>query len=215
MDNNYENSKPKSFRDLGAEARVQELHSLQEVLRRPNPITLPLLSDWVSASDNRRALLAGGVWGGIRWPKALGKPKTPSITAGFSIVHEFKMVDLVDQGGGNYKDLGHFKIQPAPSVWDASSVTEYRVGFFFFAGGGGINPNRLTVKLASVSWEIGLLVGPGYLRLDPYGFSDFGNLGERIVFPDYEVNHQPYTLGRSIQPLGPAKNAELYKQPNT
>ena len=215
MENNYENSRPKTFRDLGAEARVQELRSLQDVLKQPDPITHFLLSDWVSASDNRTALLAGSVWGGIHWPKALGKPKTPSITGGFSIVHEFKRIEFVDQGGGHYKDISKFEIQPPPSVWDASSGSEHRVAFFFFAGGGGINPNRLTVTLASVSWELSLLVGSGYLRLDPYGFSDFGNLGERIVMPDYEVKHEPYSRSRSIQPLGPVKDSELCKQPNT
>jgi hypothetical protein len=215
MEINCENSKPKTFRDLGAEARVEELHSLQHVLERPDPITHAQLSDWVSASDNRRALLAGSVWGGIHWPKSLGKPKTASITGGFSIVHEFKRIEYIDQGEGHIIDISKFKLQPAPSVWDASSGSEYRVAFFFFAGGGGINPNRLTVTFASVSWELSLLVGPGYLRLDPYGYSDFGNLGERVVFPDYEVKHQPYSRGRSIQTLGSARDSELFKQPNT
>lgn len=215
METNYENSRPRTFRDLNAEARVEELRHLQDVLKRPDPIVHPLLSDWVSASDNRRALLAGSVWGGIRWPKALGRPKTPSITDGFNIVHEFKKINFIDQGGGHYKDISRFVRQPAPSVWDASSGSEYRVAFFFFAGGGGINPNRLTVTLANVSWELSLLVGPGYLRLNPYGYSDFGNLGERIVFPDYEVKHQAYSHLKSVQPLGPLKDSELCKQSNT
>ena len=165
-------------------------------------------------SDDRVAMLAGGVWGGIRWPKSLGKPRTPSITGGFSVLHEYKKIEGVDEGGGHIKDVSKWKVQPAPSVWDASTDSEHRVAFFFFAGGGGINPNRLTVRLASVSWEISVLVSPGYLRLDPYGFGEFGNLGERVVFPDFEVTHVPYRRDRSIQPLGPAKDAELYKQPS-
>ena len=106
------------------------------------------------------------------------------------MVHEFWKIDAVDTGGGNNIDRGSWKVQPAPSVWDASTDSEYRVGFFFFAGGGGINPNRLTVSLAHVSWDISLLVSPGTLRLDPYGIAPFGSLGERIVFADFEVIHR-------------------------
>ena len=215
MDRSYESYKLRSFRDLGAEARVQELRHFQEVLRKGDSITHVLLSEWASNSDSRGALLAGGVWGGIHSPKGLGKPKTPSITGGFSIVHEFWKIDAVDTGGGNNVDRGSWKVQPAPSVWDASTDSDYRVGFFFFAGGGGINPNRLTVSLAHVSWDVSLLVSPGTLRLDPYGIASFGSLGERIVFPDFEVIHQPYTRGRSIQPLGPVLDSDLYKQPST
>jgi hypothetical protein len=213
MASDYEHSKPKTFRDLSAETRVQELRHFQDVLRRPDPITHTLLRDWVSGSENRTALIEGTVWGGIRWPKTLGKPKTPSITGGFTIVHEYKKITANDGGGGNNIDTSKWKIQPAPSVWDASSQTHYRVAFFFYAGGGGINPNRMTVRLASVAWELSPLVTPGYLRLDPYGFDDFGNLGERVVFPDYEVKHQPYSRGRSIVPLGPVRDSELFKQP--
>ena len=75
-------------------------------------------------------------------------------------------------------------LQPAPSVWDATKdAGEYRVGFFFFAGGGGINPNRLTVKLAPVPWEkVGQIV-PGYRQLNPLGYSDFVSLGKWLVIP--------------------------------
>ena len=215
MKSNYDNFRPRSFRDLDAETRVQELRHFQEVLRKADPITHVLLSEWVSSSDSRSALLAGGVWGGIRWPKGLGKPKTPSITGGFSVVHEFWKIDAVDTGGGHYIDKGRWKTQPAPSVWDASPDSEYRVAFFFFAGLGGINPNRLTVSLAHVSWDISLLLSPGTLRLDPYGFGSFGSLGERIVFPDFEVKHEPYRRDRSIQPLGPAVDSDLFKQSST
>ena len=211
METIHEASRQTSFRDLSGEARAQEFLHLKDMVGRPDPITHLTLSDFISASDNRRALLAGSVWGGIRWPKSLGRPKTPSITAGFNIVHEFKRIELVDGGAGGISDIGEFWTQPAPSVWDASSASEYRVAFFFFAGG-GINPNRLIVSLANVHWDINPHIRSGYLRLDPYGYSDFGNLGERVVLPDFEVRHQPYSRGRSIQPLGPAKDSDLYKQ---
>ena len=64
----------------------------------------------------------------------------------------------------------------------------------------------VTVRLASVTWEFGTLVGPGTLRLSPYGYDGFGTFGERIVFPDFEVVHQPYRADQSIHPLGPLKD---------
>jgi len=215
MKNNYATFRPKTFRDLSAETREQELGHFQEVLRKGDPITHVLLSDWASTSDSRSALLAGGVWGGIRWPKGLGKPKTLNITGGFNVVHEFWKIAGVDTGGGNTPDTASWKIQPAPSLWDASTDSDYRVAFFFFAGGGGINGNRLTISLAHVSWEISLLLSPGTIRLDPYGLVEFGSLGERIVLADFEVKHLPYSRGRFIQPLGPAIDSDLYKQPST
>jgi hypothetical protein len=92
-------------------------------------------------------------------------------------------------------------------VWDASSGSDHRVAFLFWAGDlKKINENRLTVRLASVTWEFGTLVGPGTLRLSPYGYDGFGTFGERIVFPDFEVVHQPYRADQSIHPLGPLKD---------
>ena len=57
-------------------------------------------------------------------------------------------------------------------------------------------------------------ISPGILQLDPYAIGPFGSLGERIVFPDFEVKHEPYRRG-FIQPLGPAVDSDLYKQPIT
>ncbi len=94
--------------------------------------------------------------------------------------HPFAQVAEVAVGGGHYRGISTFRVQPAPSVWDASSEAEFRVAFMFFAGGGGINPNRLTVSLAHVSWELSLAAGPGTLRLDPYGYGLPRNFGQRV-----------------------------------
>ena len=199
----HENPSPRTYRDLNRESRVRELASLQDELHRPEPITHLRLTDWASASTDRRALLKGAVWGGIHWPKGMGKPLAPSITAGFTVTHEFKRLDFVDVGGSDYRDRSTYVLQAAPSVWDATKdPSEYRVGFFFFAGGGGVNPNRLTVKLAPVAWEkVGQIV-PGYRQLSPLRYSDFGNLGKWLVIPDFEVTHVPYPRSRYIQSMG-------------
>ena len=207
MNSEYAGAVTSRFRDIGAEARVRELRSLhQEMILKADPVTPTLLSDWVSGSSNRTALLLGSVWGGIRWPKAMGRPATASIADGFSVVHEFQPDKRVDLGGHS-ENLAPFVVQPAPSVWDASSSSDYRVGFFFYAGDlKGVNANRLTVRLASVTWQLGALVSPGTLRLNPYGYANFATFGERIVFPDFEVVHQPYMRNQSIHPLGPLKD---------
>jgi len=183
---------------------MRELASLQTELNKPEPMTHIRLSEWASLSSDRTALLRGGVWGGIHWSKTLGRPQTPSITDGFTIVHEFWKHAFVDAGGGDIRDNGRYLVQSAPSVWDATKTSgEYRVGFFFFAGGGGINPNRLTVKLAPVLWENLGHMRAGYRQLNPLGYLPFRNLGEGVVIPDFEVQHVPYHLERYIQPLGP------------
>ena len=216
MDSNCFVTRASTFRSLSADDRRQALRQLQDMLIKPDPITHSLLSDWVSQSAGgaAAAVLAGGVWGGVRWPKGLGRPKTASITGAVDLVHQYRRIKLVDEGGGRYKDVGQWKVQPRPSVWDASTESHFRIGFFFFAGPGGINPNHLTVSLAHVSWQLTPFMGPGTLSLDPYGYGDFGNLGERVVIPDFEIRHHPYSLVRSIRPLGPVRDTALYRQPD-
>jgi hypothetical protein len=204
MDTLDEARRPRSFRDLDPESRMRELASLQLELRKPDPITPARLKDWVSVSADRSALLRGGVWGGIHWPKAFGRPLTPSITDGFIITHEFWGKELADAGGDQYPDLSKYKVQDPPSVWDATKTPDqYRVGFFFFAGLGGIFPNKLTVRLAPVPWEK-VHVRSGMRRLDPMDYSPFGSLGAPMVIPDFEVQHIPYRHGRYIEPLRPS-----------
>jgi hypothetical protein len=196
----------RTYRNLGTQARRQVMQSLQTELLHAAPITPERLADWVKVSDDRGAFLTGSVWGGIRWPKAIGRPRTPGITGGFDIVHQLKDVKYVDGGSGDYSDIGAWAVRPAPSVWDATiDDGHYRVAFQFFAGL-GIFPNRLTVTLTDVAWDIGIFAGPGYLRLDPVRYSDFLDQGKPIVIPDFEVQHVPYSYVRYIHSLGPAKS---------
>jgi hypothetical protein len=190
------------------ETRVRELASLQTELNKHKAITQRALSEWALESDDRSVLLWGGVWGGIRWSKGLGRPLTPSIMDGFTIVHEWFKHKFVDAGGGGLVETGKFLVQPPPSVWDATTADEYRVGFFFFAGLGGLNPNKLTVKLAPVPWEKvrQMHVRAGYRQLDPQlGYAPFGSLGKPRVIPDYVVRHVPYRSGTYMQPLEPRR----------
>jgi hypothetical protein len=56
MGTNYETIRVKSIRELSGEARAQELLHLRDMVARPDPITHVMLSDFISPSDNRRAL---------------------------------------------------------------------------------------------------------------------------------------------------------------
>jgi hypothetical protein len=199
-------SKPSTFRDLPGNIRRSELVHLQEVIRGRVTITSELLSDWVSSSDNRRALLDATVWGVIRWPKTLGLPQTPRLADGFSVVHQSKKDVTADDGTGTYPDGGKsmFLPQAAPSVWDSSSESEYRVSFFFFAPADHFTMHRLIVQLASVPWNIGTPGTRGTLRLSPFGIPDFWSLDRPFVIPPFEVKLDLYRRTFSIWPLGPS-----------
>ena len=205
MDKSDTRPRQLTIRELSGPARSDAQHSLDGLLAKQDPITPTLLSEFASGSDNRAALLLGSVWGTIRWPKALGRPRTPSISGGFILIHEFQDDDRVDLGGGRSANRAPFRVMPAPNVWDGSSGPDHRVGFYFFAGDLKlINKNRVTVKLAPVAWDFGPLVSPGTLRLDPYAFGTFGTLGERVFLPEVTVRHDPYHRAPFVQPLGPS-----------
>ena len=195
-----------TFRDLPGNIRRRELAHLQEVIRSRVTITSELLSEWVSSSpDERGALLGSTVWGVIRWPKALGLPKSPRLADGFSIVHQAKKDDHKDDGTGTFPDGNtNFVTQAAPSVWDSSSESEHRVSFFFFAPPDHFTLHRLIVELAFVPWSIGTLGGRGTLRLTPPGVPDFFSTNRPYVVRDFEVKLDPYHRAFSIRPFGPA-----------
>ena len=200
----------RTYRDLTGEQRVRELASLRDQILKPDPITPHALTEWASGSADRRALLAGAVWGGIRWSRSLGRPRATSITDGFTITHQTRTPTLVDQGATNASIDEEWFDAPAPSVWDATGKEGgYRVGFFLYARHSvkslGFRNNRLMVTFAAVPWDREPLATRGHLRLDPIGRIEFANLGEPRVIPDFEVVLDPYQLERFIQPLGPAR----------
>jgi hypothetical protein len=212
MGNAYATSRPRTYRDLGAEARDLELKSLGDRMLKPDPITPHALSEWVSGSDDRTALLEGTAWGAIRWPKALGRPKSASITEAFVVGHQVRTGTLLSlPGGSNTPSYGDWSDAQAPSVWDASLESEYRVAFMFHAkvndkNALGLKTNKLTFTFSSVRWQRGPLAAPGTFRIDPFAWSDFASSGERKVFPDFEVVSVPYRIDRFIQPLGPSRD---------
>lgn len=199
-------SRVRTLLDLGTQEKAQALASLNEFVARPSPATHASLSHWVGEIDDRAALLAGSVWCGIRWAKALGRPKTPTLGAGFAVTHESKPIQYESLPGSIYEETGKWRFEDDVSLWDASTETEHRVAILMYARLGALSLNRLTVKLAdSVNWDISLATGAGYLRLDPYGYAPFQSLaGERIVLPDFELKLSAYSRG-GIEPIGPMR----------
>ena len=98
------------------------------------------------------SLYDGTFWGVIRWSRALGKPATSTLSAGFSIVHEF---DLSFDVGTEESEriIGGWVNAGAPMVWDGPNDKEtYAVSFMLR----GILKwtNRVIVGGASgVEWE--------------------------------------------------------------
>jgi hypothetical protein len=201
----------RTFHDLDEETRMRELTDFHRALIRPPapPIDALGLRNWVSNSDARLALTKGLVCGGIKWSKEMGRPNGSSITVGFLITHEYDQLEYNDAGGGAFTKASGFQLRPAPTVWDATTnQNEYRVAFMFFAVDGGVIPNRLTVKLAPVSWE-GSSITAGYRKLDPVAYSSFGNLGQSLVIPDFEVKRIAFPLGKYVLSLGSSVSATL------
>jgi hypothetical protein len=154
------------FADLDPEVRTRELSSLQEVLTRP--LTRRRLSAWIGQSRLRRLLLAGSMWGTIRWKKSLGRPLAPSLAAGFAVEHRyFKWHFVVTEAGP--KQVGTWLDLPAPALYDLpDSGDEHRVGIMslhaerFFS-------NHVTVRLAPGGhWDHPFLaLMAGYKRIEP------------------------------------------------
>jgi hypothetical protein len=180
------------FVDLDADVRTRELMSLQHELK--TPLTQERLAAWVGQSIQRRALVAGTVWGTIRWEKSLGRPIGAYLADGFTVAHRYYFWTLVVDQGGLVKQVGKWEQLPPPSLYDLPDAgDEYRVGItsphvqqFFW--------NCIEVRLAPhVHWEISASVDlrtAGYKRVEPTE-QCFSRLekGSHTVLPDFKVLH--------------------------
>lgn len=195
-------SPPKTFHDLDPRVRARELASLQDELnRRPDPITKKRLDRWVGAAIDRKSLMTGAVFGGIRWPKSIGRPSTPAIFGGFEIKHEYEAIKAVAGPGGGLHDASTWVDQPDPSLRDDSKEDYHRIAFMFFAV--YFWPNHLITRLLpEVHWARPAGLPVGYRRLNPLGFLPFTNLGEWTVLPDLVVEHHPWLERRGIRAFG-------------
>lgn len=193
--------RPPAFSDLDPRVRARELASLQDELKNPAPLTKERLDHWVGAAVDRKSVLTGAVFGGIRWPKAIGRPSTPTIFGGFEIKHDYEAIKAVVGPGGVLRDASTWEDQPDPFVRDDSQGDYHRIAFMFFAV--YFWPNRLTTRLLpEIHWVRPPGLPTGYRRLNPLGFLPFTNLGERVVLPDLVVEHHPWSEHRGIRGFG-------------
>ncbi|OAI41800.1 hypothetical protein AYO41_05225 [Verrucomicrobia bacterium SCGC AG-212-E04] len=176
-----------TFRDLDLETRARELASFRDEVYENGPLTQKAVQKWIGGAIARQRLLAGVVFGHIRWPKSLGRPLTPSLGDAFEFVHKRKNLNGADSASGTV-NTSVLQTMPAPFVHDASTVDEYRVAFQFF----GELFNHFNYRMREGPWERPAGLRPGYRFLDPYEIVPFTSDGTQTIFlEDIQVRYVP------------------------
>jgi hypothetical protein len=175
-----------SFRELDPETRAREFGNFRdEVLK--GPITAKGVEKWIGNAIDRQRLLAGVVFGVIRWPKSLGRPLTPNLADAFGLEHVRENLNgVVSSQGGSKASV--FETMPAPFTYDASTADEYRVAFHFIAD----RFNTFSHWLREGPWERPTGLRPGYRFLQPDIIVPFINDGTHPhVIEDIHVRYIP------------------------
>ena len=176
-----------TFRDLDVETRARELGSFRDEVYANGSLTRKALQKWIGGAIARQRLLAGVVFGHIRWPKSLGRPLTPNLGDAFEFLHRRLNLNGVDTASGPEK-RGVFQTMPAPFVHDASTADEYRVAFQFF----GELFNHFDYRMREGPWERPAGLRPGYRFLDPDRIVPFTCDGTQTIFlDDIQVRYVP------------------------
>lgn len=176
-----------TFRDLDPESRARELASFRDEVQQMGSLTQKAVQKWIGGAIARQRLLAGVVFGHIRWPKSLGRPLTPNLGDGFEFLHQrLNLNGAVGPSGP--MDTSTLQTMPVPFVHDASTADEYRVAFQFFAD----FFNHFSYRMREGPWERPAGLRPGYRFLDPYQIVPFTNDGTQTIFlPDIQVRYVP------------------------
>ena len=109
-----------------------------------------------------RERLANTVWGTIRWSRQLGCPGTPTLAAGFVIMHIVDRTEHMLKGNAEIPFVVR-EPQPPPILWDGTGTgAEHAVHFFSHAAGArpanarsprDENANEFTPELApGIAW---------------------------------------------------------------
>jgi hypothetical protein len=176
-----------TFRDLDLETRARELASFRDEVYKNGPLTQKAVQKWIGGAIARQRLLAGVVFGHIRWPRSLGRPLTPKLGDAFEFLHQRRNLKGVDSASGVI-DKSTFQTMPAPFVHDASTADEYRVAFQFFAE----LFNHFSYRMREGPWERPAGLRPGYRFLDPYEIVPFTSDGTQTIFlDDIQVRYVP------------------------
>lgn len=183
-------------------AQVQ-LASFQDLLDQP--MTEPRFKRWATEISGRDVLLvsetlAGTLWGTIRWPKSLGRPRGATFAGAFELehIHWQRVLDMSPDGTARFVDL--VAPHPAPSKWDGPhDDTHYRVSF---TAPTPQRPTRIRVKFAAdIQWER----TPGVPVFTPRGYRDitpaerqFVKTETMSVLDPFDIVLRPYSV--SLQP---------------
>lgn len=177
-----------AFRELDLETRARELASFRDEVYANGSLTQKAVQKWIGGAIARQRLLAGVVFGHIRWPKSLGRPLTPHLGDGFEFLHQRRNLNGVVDSSGNTHDSSKLETMPAPFVHDASTAEEYRVAFQFFAD----FFNHFSYRMREGPWERPAGLRPGYRFLDPYQIVPFtSDRSQTIILPDIQVRYIP------------------------
>src|SRR2546423_1148900 len=177
-----------NFRDLDPTVLARELASFRDEVYKKGPVTTQVVEKWTRGSIDRQRLLAGGGFGGIRWPETEGRPPPPNLAGGFDFLHQRQNLNGAFGPSGGF-DTSTVETMPTPFVYDASTVDEYRVAYHFFADFFNIFSYRMR---PGVPWERPAGLRPGYRFLDPYEIIPFtSDRSQTIVQPDIVVRYVP------------------------
>jgi hypothetical protein len=151
------------------------------------------LETWVKETEVRQNLLADVAVGQIRWPKSLGRPDAPHLSAGFVIDTQF-WVDIWHIGldGSIVTDKEGWWPGDVPSVGDGPAESDhYSVKYMFYAASD--NDNQIQVRFSGAHWRRPVHSGHRPFRrfLNPPGWQ-FHSAGRFTALPDITIDSQPF-----------------------
>jgi hypothetical protein len=183
------------FADFDDEVRIADISALHDLVT--SPVAERCLHAWAGDSPSRAALLSEVAFVLIRWSKALGQPRTPTLAAAFTVTHDYWAEEYYDAGGGHLVDRSKWYPAPnGPVVFPgADNDDEYVVPVLLYPVFFWVN--RLRVGLASP--RLGRPAHryhAGYKVVTPseQTFQYLRQIGPPVVLTDVRVEKVPYRL---------------------
>ncbi|CAH2601924.1 conserved protein of unknown function [Rhodovastum atsumiense] len=166
-----------------------ETFDLQQVIAQiTGTVTAERLAQLLPDMENRQRMLGGTVWGTLLWPKALGRPTTPRLAAGFAFRHWTHPV---------YKDIaGHLEIvgtepQLPPVPWDGTDDQGwYRVNFATRAVPDQLNAITICIRTGVLWQDRADTLGSGAVAVTP-AEARFVHRGVAVVLPPFRLKLAP------------------------
>jgi hypothetical protein len=178
--------------DIDPALAQAQLASFQHLLDQP--MTEPRFHRWTTELGRDDVLLVsqtlgGTLWGTIRWPKSLGRPRGATLAGAFVVehVHWDRVLDVTPDGTARFIDI--LAPHPRPSTWDGPhDDTHYRVSF---TAPTPQRPTRIRVKFAGdVEWER----STGIQVFTPRAYRDIAPAERHFVKEDKMVVLEPFDI---------------------